>query len=184
MSATIASTEREELLADLRERLTPGTTVYTFVRSVASSGTSRRFGAFYIHNGRPVSLDWALIRLGIGRRPHKLDGFNVSGAGMDMGFHVVYSLSCALYPDGFHCIGQGQDHTHRCPSNDHANDYGMLTRQYDEDHPGNYDMQGSTEERTAYVSARKLWVAEQKAKLWSPSRIHTDGGYALRQNWM
>jgi len=34
---------------------------------------------------------------------------------MDMGFHLVYSLSRALYPDGFACVGD------YCPSNDHSN---------------------------------------------------------------
>ena len=43
------------------------------------------------------------------------EGLRVSGCGMDMGFHVVYSLSRVLYPDGFECIGEG------CPSNDHSN---------------------------------------------------------------
>ena len=39
----------------------------------------------------------------------------MGGAGMDMGFALVYELSHALYPDGFDCIGEG------CPANDHNN---------------------------------------------------------------
>ena len=34
---------------------------------------------------------------------------------MDMGFHLVYELSRALYPAGFVCSGD------KCNSNDHSN---------------------------------------------------------------
>lgn len=43
------------------------------------------------------------------------DAVKMGGAGMDMGFALVHSLSYALFPDGFGCIGDG------CPSNDHSN---------------------------------------------------------------
>ena len=32
--------------------------------------------------------------------PDKTGGLRVSGCGMDMGFHVVYNLGYALWPDG------------------------------------------------------------------------------------
>jgi hypothetical protein len=41
----------------------------------------------------------------------------MGGAGMDMGFALVYNLSRSLYPNGFDCIGES------CPSNDHVNGY-------------------------------------------------------------
>ena len=41
----------------------------------------------------------------------------VNGAGMDMGFSVVYNLARVLYRDGFPCSGAG------CLSNDHANEW-------------------------------------------------------------
>jgi len=51
------------------------------------------------------ALDWPLNDKGI----------RVGGCGMDMGFHLIYSLSRILYPNGFDCIGDN------CPSNDHFN---------------------------------------------------------------
>lgn len=65
------------------------------------------------------------------------DAVRVGGAGMDMGFHLVYTLSRTLYPDGFDCVGLYQDNRTdgpRCPSNDHSNglrDYGPSIRHED-----------------------------------------------------
>jgi len=42
-------------------------------------------------------------------------GVKRTGAGMDMGFDLVYCLSSALWPQGFECAGE------RCNSNDHTN---------------------------------------------------------------
>jgi len=43
------------------------------------------------------------------------DGITADGAGMDMGFDLVYRLGHALWPDGYQCSGAG------CGSNDHVN---------------------------------------------------------------
>ncbi len=43
-------------------------------------------------------------------------GLRVGGAGMDMGYHVVYSLSSVLFRDRAVCLGEKN-----CPSNDHFN---------------------------------------------------------------
>ncbi len=68
---------------------------------------------------------------------NKRECLSVGGCGMDMGFHVVYNLSCALFRDKFQCIGEG------CPSNDHHN-------------------------------------GDRNRK----PHLHSDGGYALRQEWL
>ena len=54
------------------------------------------------------------------RWDEKREALAVGGCGMDMGFHVVYSLARALYhkrdgSPGWQCIGK------HCPSNDHTN---------------------------------------------------------------
>ena len=51
-------------------------------------------------------------------------GVKVGGAGMDMGFHLVYVLSRELYGSGYQCVGE------RCPSNEHVNP-GPLRNVYD-----------------------------------------------------
>ena len=98
-------TERQEAIEELRNILKPGDTVYTVLRHVSRSGMSRGIDLYCIKDneprwitgyagkaiGTPQSLkDW-----------HNEAGLRVHGCGMDMGFHVVYSLSRALFPAGF-----------------------------------------------------------------------------------
>lgn len=110
-------TEIDESLAKLREWLHPGDTVYTILRHVSRSGMSRNISVVvpfgdgdFIHpnhavavvTGMPLVRGWN-------------DAVKVSGAGMDMGFHLAYALSHRLFPDGYGCTGD------KCASNDHSN---------------------------------------------------------------
>jgi len=74
-------------------------------------------------------------------------GVKVEGCGMDMGFHLVYTLSRVLYPNGHPCTCVEERGPDRCPSNDHSNERGP--------------------ERN-----------------YASTRIHRDGGYALRHKWI
>jgi hypothetical protein len=77
--------------------------VYTILRHVSSSGMFRVISCFVIgKDGRPRSIDWYIEKVLGYKRDMDRDGLRVSGAGMDMGFHVVYGLSEHLYrnPDG------------------------------------------------------------------------------------
>ena len=113
---TLAAVERERARDQLREILPPGSTVYTILHQVGRSGMSRRVGVRAIVDGEPMYLD-GLIHAAepsffpLGDR----EGIIMGGCGMDMGFHLVYSLSRMLYRDAFDCIGED------CPSNDHSN---------------------------------------------------------------
>lgn len=69
----------------LHKVLKPGDTVYTVLRHVSSSGMSRRIDCYAI---------------GIAKRHASKQGLVVPGCGMDMGYHLVYSLGCALWPKG------------------------------------------------------------------------------------
>ena len=51
---------------------------------------------FAVVNGEVRNLNYRVAQLGIGTLT-KNDQIRVSGAGMDVGFHVVYSLSRILY---------------------------------------------------------------------------------------
>lgn len=112
--------ERAEWVADLRETLPPGSTLYTVIRGVARSGMSRSMDAYAMDgeiDGR-IARQWLSYRLaavnGYGWDV-KRECLRLSGCGMDMGYWLCYSVSSMLYPQGFDCIGQ------RCPSNDHSN---------------------------------------------------------------
>jgi len=117
--------EREEARERLLEWLKPGDTVYTILRHVSASGMTRHISVVkpYVREGDGeidfLHLDYNVARaLGEREARNRLggrDGIKVGGCGMDMGFHLVYSLSRALWPEGHECIGTG------CPANDHTN---------------------------------------------------------------
>lgn len=88
---------------------------------------------------------------------HKGDGLQVGGCGMDMGFHLVSTLSHAVYPDGFGCVGE------RCPSNDHVNGDRDYTPHMAEGDRHNAD-------GTLCTCHRDHW--------------HQAGDYALRHRWL
>ena len=111
--------ERQEAIQRLRKEIRPGETLHTILRHVSASGMSRSISVIQIKRGR--TYDWSyLIAKAIGEKiDQRHDGIKVQGAGMDMGFEVVYRLSLALYGSkrGYPCLGD------RCPSNVHTNDH-------------------------------------------------------------
>lgn len=88
-------------IAKLRELAPAGTTVYTVLRHVSQSGMSRRISAFVIRDGAPFEIDWLIEASGGPKRHRQHSGLVVRGAGMDMGFHVVYELSRSIHADGY-----------------------------------------------------------------------------------
>lgn len=97
----VGKEERDEALKHLRKLLKPGDTVHTVLRHVSSSGMSRRIDLYLLRKGEAVYLSgYASKVLGLPRHPQK-EGLTVGGCGMDMGFHLVYELSHALFPKGF-----------------------------------------------------------------------------------
>lgn len=120
---TTKTAEQAQALEKLRELLPAGTTVYTILRKVSSSGMSRNISAIFIEDGEPRDITYLLIQSGLFKRArNNAEGVVVGGCGMDMGFHLVYSLSRSLYPDGHACTGDSGRDGNRCPSNDHFND--------------------------------------------------------------
>lgn len=177
--------DRDAAIAELKKILKPGDTVYTVLRKVASTGMSRWIDVYVIRDNRPRWLTGYVARACRIRRAEGGHGpLLVGGAGMDMGFHVAYSLGRALFADSFKCTGQ-RDGKRRCPANDHFNDYGSLARQYDAEHdPEHTRRDEGGEVRSAYVAARQQWITDQEPELWSRKRVHTDGGYALHHEWL
>ena len=78
---------------------------------------SRSISCVVTVEGEPFDVSWAVARVLDEPMDRKQGGLKVSGCGMDMGFHVVYSLSRSLWPNGFRCSGEKR----RCGSNDHSN---------------------------------------------------------------
>ena len=94
--------EREESKQRLLSYyLKPGSKVYTVIRSVSSSGMSRTMSVYVVVDNQlqnitfhvAKTLDYSLVDVNGSRV------LRVGGCGMDMGFHVVYSLSGFLFRD-------------------------------------------------------------------------------------
>jgi hypothetical protein len=85
----------------LKKNLKPGSTVYHTIKSVSASGMSRQISFFIVSDNRITNIDWYISHVLDYRRNPKNGALKVSGCGMDMGFHVVYSLGRKLFPSGF-----------------------------------------------------------------------------------
>lgn len=97
--------EIEESRKSLLEDLKPGDTVYTKVNHVSRSGMSRNIEVYIFKNNQPFYLSYDAARV-LGWGQAKDGSVKVGGCGMDMGFHLVYSLSYRLFPE-YKCTGDG-----------------------------------------------------------------------------
>ena len=75
-------------------------TAYTILKSVSSSGMSRTMKVVTYHNGQVLDITWYVAKatqVGTLTEKNGQRVIRVGGAGMDIGFHLVYSLGVALY---------------------------------------------------------------------------------------
>lgn len=106
--------EAEEAKVELRKLLSPGDTVYCILRHVSRSGMFRRISPVVILPGydkKPVvrDLSWLVGKAINSPTYYDKEGVGMSGCGMDMGFHLVYCLGRALWPEGFKVKGRGRN---------------------------------------------------------------------------
>jgi hypothetical protein len=161
--------EQNEAIEELRKILKPGDALHTIQRHVSSSGMSRAISVVKVDkDGTIYRLDGLIARAGIFKWHRKFDGLEVGGAGMDMGFHVVYAVSRSLFPNGYKCSGHdGSKRAPRCNSNDHSNYRSWIEQ-------GTWDRE------------KGEWVGriENPEPNFKKGMHHTDGGYALKQVWL
>lgn len=93
---------RDQVRAMLLESIRPGQDVYCVLRHVSRSGMYRVISLLVtLPDGSLWDISQAAISLGVGEQPRgRAQGIGVGGCGMDMGFHLVYQLGYALWPDG------------------------------------------------------------------------------------
>lgn len=92
--------EQGEARRCLLKFIKPGTTVYAILRHVSYSGMSRRVDFVVIKKNKPICITHQVAKA-LDYQQSKKDGaLVVGGCGMDMGFHVVYSLGQFLWPHG------------------------------------------------------------------------------------
>ena len=88
-------------IEEIKQYVKEGDTLYTDVQSVSRSGMSRHIRVYAIRENEPINLSPFVADI-LGRRYlDKDNSVMVGGCGMDMGFEVVYSLSYALFEDGY-----------------------------------------------------------------------------------
>lgn len=117
--------------ADILRRLYPlGTEVPTRVEYVSKDGMRRHISVWHRDKNGMVSNTSRMVAEVVGLPLNgRGDAVVVDGCGMDMCFHLIYSLSRGLYRDGHPCTGHRYTEkagngrqVYRCPSNDHVND--------------------------------------------------------------
>lgn len=99
------ATDKDDQLQRLRVWFPKGSTVYTIIRHVSKSGMSRTIGvvALVCEDGKVDDRhpNYAVSEV-LGLRRHKrLDGVNIQGCGMDMGYEIAHRLGQELYGDGY-----------------------------------------------------------------------------------
>jgi len=94
--------------------LKPSSIVYTSLKHVSNSGMSRDISVLISTKDGIQCIDFYVSRL-LGYSHGKNGGLRVGGCGMDMGYHLIYSLSRALFNNGYKCTGKS------CRSNEHSN---------------------------------------------------------------
>jgi hypothetical protein len=111
--------KKDEAMKRLHEVLKPNDTIYTIVRHVSRGNMSRRISLIalvydeHCKKVRPFQLDGLVEAIGIAKRKTVTryggsgqswksyeEGLVMSGAGMDMGFELVYRLGQAMWPNG------------------------------------------------------------------------------------
>lgn len=85
-----------------------GTTIYAKVVRVSASGMSRQVRLYFSKDGKIIDITyWSAKALGWSYAGDGYrEGVRVSGCGMDMLFHTVYSLSYAM---GYGSMNQTRD---------------------------------------------------------------------------
>lgn len=167
-----------------------GSTIYTTVKHVSRSGMSRTIAAYVVQKGQVYDVSH-LVAKAIGAKfDRDRGGVIMGGCGMDMTFHLVYTLSRTLWPNGHKCNGI-ESGKHRCPSNDHSNDYGQAQRIAVAELKAEGDdvyayIEGDDDGKQRLAQHRRMreraeLVAERDGLTYRKGRKHADGGYVLNR---
>lgn len=100
-AATIKEDQAYAVERLLSYYLKEGDRVYTMNRHISSSGMSRDISLFVARDGEIMNITYYAAHA-LGWRLVERNGYRavrVSGCGMDMGFHTVYTLSRVLFRD-------------------------------------------------------------------------------------
>lgn len=111
LTTTQKREQKENSLATLKNLVQEGDTIYTSLQSVSSTGMSRRLNIFIVKDNNIVNITWHVANVLEYRYNDQKESLVIGGCGMDMGYHVVYSLSSVL---GYKKSGMGNENTGNC----------------------------------------------------------------------
>lgn len=96
---------QDDAIKFLKTKIKKGSILYTQLNHVSSSGMTRHISVRQIKNNYPLNWDYQVsIAVGIPIAKNRFGGQNglkIGGCGMDMGFHLIYTLSQKLFDDGY-----------------------------------------------------------------------------------
>ena len=93
--------EKLEAIQKLQEVVKKGDTLYTQLEHVSKSGMTRHIKVRQLKNDRPLNWTYLVSKALDWKVSDKTNGLKGSGCGMDMGFHLIYTLSRELFNDGY-----------------------------------------------------------------------------------
>ena len=99
----------DEAREALLKLVKPGDTLYTVLRHVSRSRTSRHISVIMIDQSGPFEVSHLVARLLDYKRNQDDGGIVIRGVGMDMGFWIVYEVGRQLFPNGFDIVGHGRN---------------------------------------------------------------------------
>ncbi len=187
----LALHDQAEAIDELRTLFPAGSTVSTVLRHRSSSGMSRSISVLHAAaDGSITDVTWLVAKATGDKIDNNHGGIKVGGCGMDMGFHLVYSLSRVLYAGAFRCTGI-ESGPGRCPANDHSNERSRwVRREVTTEHADPVLYRQARAEghapAVAVTMARRGFetVREHVEPNYSTDRIHSDAGYALSHRWV
>lgn len=98
--ALVTLSEKEYARERLKELIRPGDTVFTILRHVSRSGMSRVIDVVVFKDNHVFNIGSLVAKFLGYAYDAKREGVKVDGAGMDMGFWLIYNLSLALFDNG------------------------------------------------------------------------------------
>ena len=78
-----------------------GSTVHLVIRQVSRSGMYRHISVHGIKNNTVYHYSFHVAKVLEWTYKDKTNAVGIGGCGMDMGFHLVYTLASVLYNDGY-----------------------------------------------------------------------------------
>ena len=93
--------DKEYAIERLKEVFKKGDTLHTQLMHVSQSGMTRHIKVRQLKNDKPLDWTYLVSKALDWKLSNKTNGIKVGGCGMDMGFHLIYTLSSELFNDGY-----------------------------------------------------------------------------------